>query len=222
MSKNIKLNDTNYTGISTVQLPTTDGGTATFKDTDEITTPVGSINITENGTFDVANFAQAIVNVATSGETSGSGVTITPYEVTENADRSLWLNEKGIKLVKGVNLLVSSKTFYNAVNPTYVQGAVTLILFLWDGVAGSANAAANTQSNKSHIRGFHIPQSTANLYGTITAVNVGNTSAVAVAEDGLITCTTSSTGVTTGNYNNSFIEGGYTYYLLQAPSEEMC
>ena len=39
MSKNIKLNDTDYNGISTVQLPTTDGGTATFKDTDEITVP---------------------------------------------------------------------------------------------------------------------------------------------------------------------------------------
>ena len=37
MSKNVKLNNTNYTGISTVQLPTADGGTATFQDVDEIT-----------------------------------------------------------------------------------------------------------------------------------------------------------------------------------------
>lgn len=70
MSKNIKLNDTDYTGISTVQLPTTDGGTASFKDTDEITTPSGSLSITENGTFDVTKFASAIVNVVSSG---GSG-----------------------------------------------------------------------------------------------------------------------------------------------------
>lgn len=41
MSKNIKLNNTNYTGISTVQLPTTDGGTATFQDVDEIATSGG-------------------------------------------------------------------------------------------------------------------------------------------------------------------------------------
>lgn len=70
MSKNIKLNDTDYTGISTVQLPTTDGGTASFKDTDEITTPSGSKTITENGTHDVTNFAEAIVNVVASSVTS--------------------------------------------------------------------------------------------------------------------------------------------------------
>lgn len=67
MSKNIKLNETEYSGVSTVQLPTTDGGTASFKDTDEIVTPSGTKTITENGTFDVANFASALVNVATGG-----------------------------------------------------------------------------------------------------------------------------------------------------------
>lgn len=78
MSKNIKLNDTNYNGVSTVQLPTTSGGTATFKDTDEIKTPSGSITITENGTHDVTNFASAIVNVPTSG---GSGSSENSYEM---------------------------------------------------------------------------------------------------------------------------------------------
>lgn len=72
MSKNIKLNDTDYNGVSTVQLPTTSGGTATFKDTDEIKTPSGSTTITENGTHDVTNFASAIVNVPTSGSSGSS------------------------------------------------------------------------------------------------------------------------------------------------------
>lgn len=67
MSKNIKLNETDYTGVSTVQLPTTDGGTATFKDADEITIPTGSKTITSNGTHDVTEFASAVVEVPTEG-----------------------------------------------------------------------------------------------------------------------------------------------------------
>lgn len=156
------------------------------------------------------------------GSTSGGGVTVTEYIVTNNADRSLWLNEQGIKLVKGVNLLVSSKMFYNTTTATFAQGAVSAILLLWDGVAGSSNTSANSGNNKSHIRGFQIPQGASAMFGSITVLNAGNTTVVAAAEDGLLTCTTSAAGVTTGNYNNSYIEGGYTYYLVQAPSEVVC
>lgn len=78
MSKNIKLNNKDYNGVSTVQLPTTSGGTATFKDTDEIKTPSGSITITMNGTHDVTNFESAIVNVPTGG---GSGSSENSYEM---------------------------------------------------------------------------------------------------------------------------------------------
>lgn len=171
-------------------------------------------------TYTPAQMAAAIAGIVSGG--GDSGATVTEYVVTENADRSLWLNEQGIKLVKGVNLLVSSKMFYNTTTATWAQGAVMAILMLWDGVAGAANASANTMNNKSHIRGFQIPQGAYAMAGTIIHLIVGNTTAVAVAEDGLLTCTTSATGVTTGNYNNSFIEGGYTYYLVQVPSEEVC
>ena len=67
MSKNVKLNGNDYLGVSTVQIPTTDGGTASFKDVDEIVVPTGSKNITENGTYDVTAFASAVVNVPTGG-----------------------------------------------------------------------------------------------------------------------------------------------------------
>lgn len=164
----------------------------------------------------------AAINAITTGGGEGGGVKITEYIVTENADRSLWLNEQGIKLVKGVNLLVSSKFFYNTSNAPYAQGAVTVILLLWDGVAGTANVQNNTYNNKSHIRGCQLPQGVYAIFGTVTHLNVGNTTAINIAEDGSLTCTTSATGATTGNYNNSFIEGGYTYYLVQVPSEEVC
>lgn len=64
MSKNVKVNGVDYSGVSQVQLPTTAGGTALFKDVDEITTPSGTINITANGTHDVAKYASAVVNVS--------------------------------------------------------------------------------------------------------------------------------------------------------------
>ena len=81
------------------------------------------------GLLTLDDMAAAISGIPSGG--GGSGVTVTEYVVTENADRSLWLNEQGIKLVKGVNLLVSGKIFYNTVNATCVQGAVTAILLLW-------------------------------------------------------------------------------------------
>lgn len=68
MSKNVKVNETTYSGVSVVELPLSSGsGKAQFKDVDEITTPSGSKTITTNGTHDVTNFASAIVNVSTSG-----------------------------------------------------------------------------------------------------------------------------------------------------------
>ena len=156
------------------------------------------------------------------GGSGGGGATVTEYIVTENADRSLWLNEQGIKLVKGVNLLVSSKTSYTGTVTTCVQGAVAVIFILWDGVSGEANRSINTDNTKCHIRGFQVVQSNSSLFTAITPLQVGRTTKVTVSEDGLLTCTTLATDVITGNYNNSFIEGGYTYYLMQAPSEEVC
>ncbi len=68
MSKHVNVNGINYSGVSQVQLKTADGGTAMFKDVDEIVTPSGAMNITENGTFDVSAFASAIVNVVANGD----------------------------------------------------------------------------------------------------------------------------------------------------------
>ena len=67
MSKNVTVNGVDYTGVSQVQLPPTAGGTALFKDVDEIITPSGSVTLTENGTHDVSAYAQAVVDVAAGG-----------------------------------------------------------------------------------------------------------------------------------------------------------
>jgi hypothetical protein len=45
MSKNVKVNGVDYTGVSQVQLPLTAGGTALFKDVDEITEGGGGFDI---------------------------------------------------------------------------------------------------------------------------------------------------------------------------------
>lgn len=176
----------------------------------------------ETALLGISAMTAALAGVTIGGGGGSSGAAVTEYIVTENADRSLWLNEQGIKLVKGVNLLVSSKISYTGTVATYVQGAVAVIFILWDGVSGEANRSINTDNTKCHIRGFQVVQSTSSLFTAITPLQAGRTTKVTVSEDGLLTCTTYATDVITGNYNNSFFEGGYTYYLVQVPSEEVC
>jgi hypothetical protein len=90
MSKNVKLmldgETKTYTGVSTVQIPTTNGGTAEFKDVDEIVTPSGDKNINANGTYDVSAFARAVVNIPTEGDSpvlQTKSVTITENGTTQ-------------------------------------------------------------------------------------------------------------------------------------------
>lgn len=67
MSKNIVLKGNTYSGVSFIDVKTDEGETVRFQDVDEITTPSGSIEIKENGTFDVSKYASAVVNVISSG-----------------------------------------------------------------------------------------------------------------------------------------------------------
>lgn len=184
----------------------------------------GLINLANTVTGNADTDLTAAVNalIAGFGQGGGGEVKVTEYAVTENADRSLWLNDQQIRLVKGVNLLVSSKFNVTTANVPLAQGAITLIWMIWDGVADNCTTANGaTFSQKRHLVAMCHCQSTYGFNGGSPMLVAGYTTAVDVADDGLITCTTSATGVTTGNYNNSYIEGGYTYRLVQIPVEEV-
>ena len=157
------------------------------------------------------------------GSSGGSNAKITEYIFTENADRSLWFNEQKIKLVKGVNVFITDKFKFlpsGSAEPAHNQGAIVIMWLLWDGVADkSTTANGATFSPKRHLMTRQIVESTYSWSGGGNELVSGNTSAIEVLEDGTLICTTSATGVITGNFNNSFFEAGYTYKFIQAPVE---
>lgn len=76
--KNITLLGASYSDVPAVQLPRTEGGTATFYDASETET------ITANGTYDVTYDASVVVNVS-----GGGGASQTIYSGTSDPSSSL-------------------------------------------------------------------------------------------------------------------------------------
>lgn len=87
--KNVKLNDTTYEGISKVQLPTADGGTASFKDEDEIVEPVLKAGIeitptTSRQEIDVPDGFDGFDAFAVKGVTAAIDPNITVHNIKKN------------------------------------------------------------------------------------------------------------------------------------------
>lgn len=87
--KNVKLNDTTYEGISKVQLPTADGGTASFKDEDEIVEPVLKTGIeitptTSRQEIDVPDGFDGFDAFAVKGVTAAIDPNITVHNIKKN------------------------------------------------------------------------------------------------------------------------------------------
>lgn len=73
MAKNIKIAGASYQSVPSITVPTTDGGTATYRDC------VGSKTISQNGTVDVAGLASVIVSVAGGGGGLPTGIAAFDY-----------------------------------------------------------------------------------------------------------------------------------------------
>jgi hypothetical protein len=80
MSKNVKINGTTYSGVSSVSLPLADGsGNVLFRENSEvINTPTAALSVTANGTYNVTNYASAVVSVASSSSVSLQSKSVTP------------------------------------------------------------------------------------------------------------------------------------------------
>lgn len=143
MSKNVNVNGKSYTGVSQIQLVTTDGGTALFKDVDEITTPSGSVSITENGTHNVAAYASAIVNVAggggvESGTFVGDGTRYVTLSVTAKKQGVVIWMENATGELSG--LTNNDILEYTAIVNAHFRGTVRC----WGGNMGASNEFSET------------------------------------------------------------------------------
>lgn len=141
MSKNVNVNGVDYSGVSQVQLNTTEGGTALFKDVDEITTPSGSMDITENGTFDVSTYAQAVVNVAASGGSAGASGTF-----TGSGERRIELSLPA----SAEHLAVWSEQYLAGTLNVTAQAAYTFLSGFWKKNGFSIQNGVNYNSTKDN------------------------------------------------------------------------
>ena len=164
MSKNIIINGTTYSGISTIRSKTS-GGTTDFKDVDEILTPSGSITITSNGTHDVTNYASADVNVESGGSFSATELPVTYYNagvissmtimnVDGSTSESTISNSAAARFVQYGGILVATPSldWTGTIFIRYTGSASAGFVSTW--IASAFNTLVNNQAQARCIGGF--------------------------------------------------------------------
>lgn len=147
---NISLMGATYSGVTGVTLPKSGGGTATFPWVE------GSETKTENGTYDVTNLAELIVNV------SGGGGTSKNTQVVQGTSRTVNSSMQAI----GARMTVSKTGTYDVywsafrsnTSSTYTYATQLYI----DGSAyGTENSTWTNHAQTNHLTGVSL---TANQY----------------------------------------------------------
>lgn len=138
MAKNITLLGASYSDVPAVQLPRTEGGTATFYDASETET------ITQNGTYDVRYDASVVVNVSGGG---GSSINAQAHQSTTRSTSSSYTS---------VNSFTCNKTgtydIYWSCMRSSTSGTWGSRLY----IGGSAYGSAHTGSWSNHVQNIHL------------------------------------------------------------------
>lgn len=138
---NISLLGATYSGVKGVTLPKSGGGAATFPWVE------GSETKTENGTYDVTNLAELVVNV------SGGGGTAKNAQVVQGTTRTASSTLTAIGAEMTVSKTGKYDIYWSALR-TSTSGSYTYGTQLF--IDGTAHGTENTGSWSNHVQNNHL------------------------------------------------------------------
>lgn len=138
---NISLLGATYSGVKGVTLPKSGGGTATFPWVE------GSETKTANGTYDVTNLAQLVVNV------SGGGGATKNAQVVQGTTRTASSTLTAIGAEMTVSKTGKYDIYWSALR-TSTSGSYTYGTQLF--IDGTAHGTENTGSWSNHVQNNHL------------------------------------------------------------------
>lgn len=136
---NISLLGATYSGVSGVTLPTSGGGTATFPWVE------GSETKTENGTYDVTNLAQLVVNVSGSGTSKNVQVV---QGTTRTTSSTLTAIGAELTVSKTGTYDVYWSAFRSSTSSSYTYGTQ---LFIDNTACGTENTTWSNHVQNNHL-----------------------------------------------------------------------